>query len=328
MAAATVSSKVRAAHRGRLFLVAIESSIVGLSAGIIAFAAAATVRVDPHDPQATVLFAVVGILGGLSWWMERSGDAASVARSIDRRSGLEGALTTAFESESIADRSSVAAALARRIAPVVSLRRFFQRESRSSAAVLAAPFLAIALLAAVTEGTRSSPDPSSATASSASDRSADLRGRIRELASVPSLRAEDIEVVRALAERADRIDSRAADSAGRESAATSLAALESELADLERRIEAARDPASDAGVASSGGNGTMGSPTAPVDRPTDGSMRDTPASSPTPQLGASDAPGSGAEGGVGASRWWPERYDGVVERWIEARRAAAAGRSR
>jgi hypothetical protein len=57
-------------------------------------------------------------------------------------------------------------------------------------------------------------------------------------------------------------------------------------------------------------------------------MRDTPAPNPTPAPNASTLPGSGAEGGVGASRWWPERYDGVVERWIEARRTAANGRSR
>lgn len=327
MAAATVSSKVRAAHRGRLFLVAIESSTVGLSAGITAFAAAATGRVDPADPQTKVLLVLVGILGALSWWMERSGDAASVARSIDRRSGLEGALTTAFEADSIGDRTPIAAALSQRIAPVVSLRRFFRHEARSSAAVLAAPFLAIALLAAVTEGKRSSPDHSAAASSGStvSDRASDLHGRVRELASVPGLSAQDIEALRALAER---IDSRAVAPAGRKIADESLAPLEGELEDLARRIEAARGPASDAGVASSEGNGTMGNPAPPVDRPTDGSMRDTTAPNPTPRPDASDVSGSGAEGGVGSSRWWPERYDGVVERWIEARRAAAAGRSR
>ncbi|MFN0009544.1 MAG: hypothetical protein ACKVXR_16720 [Planctomycetota bacterium] len=325
MAATTVSSKVRAAHRGRLFLVAIESSMVGLSAGITALAAAASVRVDPGDPQTKALLALVGILGALSWWMERSRDAASVARSIDRHSRAGGAVTTAFEIESIGDRSPVAAALVQSIAPAVSLRRFFSHEARSSAAVLAAPFFALALLAAVTEERRQPPGPSGTVSSGStfSARSAGLQDRIRELASVPGLASQDTEALGALAKRAERVDP-----GGREFVNESLEALEAELADLARRIEAVRGPASGAGVASSEGNGTMGNPAPHIDRPSDGSMRDTSASNPSPRPDASAAPASGAEGGVGSPRWWPERYDGVVERWIEARRAAAAGRSR
>jgi len=319
MAAATVSSKVRAAHRGRLLLVAIESAIVGLSAGITTLAAAAAVRVDPGDPQTKVLLAVVGILGALSWWMERAGDLASVARSIDRRSGLGGALTTAFETDSAGEHSVIAAALAREVAPVVSPVRFFGQEARSSAAVLAAPFLAIALLAAISQGIGSS---------SPRDRWLDLREQARGLASLPGLPAEDLAALRSIAERTDRLHLHSITPAHRWSVAESLAVLERELEDVSRRIETFRGPPSGAGVASSGENGTMGNPAPAVDRPTDGSMRDTPASSPKPQPGVPDSSGSGAEGGVGASRWWPERYDGVVARWIEARRAAAAGRSR
>lgn len=328
MAPGTVSSKVRAAHRGRTLLIAIESSIVGLSTGIATLAVGATARVDPNDPQTVALLVLVGILGALTWWMERRGDAASVARSIDRRSGLAGALTTAFETESVANRTPVAAALAASIAPLVSPRRFLAREMRSSAAVLAAPFLALALLGAVTEGRVSLDDPrdlDSAVVSSSSTvlgRSADLRARARHLASSPGISAQEIAALRTLAQRAGPIDTGAA------APEASMAKLEADLAEIARRIEASRNPAPGAGVASGGRDGTMGGRDPRIDRPTDGPMRETPSSNPPPNASAPAVPGSGAEGGVGASRWWPERYDGVVERWIEARRAAAGGRSR
>jgi hypothetical protein len=187
MAAATVSAKVRSAHRARILLVALESSIVGLSTGIGILAVGSLVRIDPGDPQTAILLALVGSLSGLSWWMERSADAAAVARSIDRRSGWRGALTTAFEVESAAIATPVAAALAREIAPLVSPRRFLASEARSSAAVLAAPFLALAFLGAVREGLLSREEPgapaarSGARASAVLDRAADLRARARSL---------------------------------------------------------------------------------------------------------------------------------------------------
>ena len=319
MAAATVSSKICAAHRGRLLLVAIESAVVALSAGITTFAAAVLVRADPVDSQTKVLLVLVGILGGLSWWMERAGDAASVARSIDRRSGSKGALTTAFEAESMGDSSAIAAALAREVAPVVSVRRFFGQEAWSSAAILAAPFLAIALLAAVLEGLGSS---------SPRERWNDLREQARGLARLPGLPAADVAALRSITDRTDRLHVHPVTPAHRWAVAESLRGLEHELAEVARRIETSRGAPSGAGVASGGQNGTMGNPAAGADRPTDGSMRDTPAPNPTPATDASAVPGSGSEGGVGSSRWWPERYDAVVERWIEARRTAADGRPR
>jgi len=96
------------------------------------------------------------------------------------------------------------------------------------------------------------------------------------------------------------------------------------VARWERAIEASRAPESGAGVASTARDGTMGGRDPRSEPRADDSMRETQPSMPVPNAGD----GSDAEGGVGASRWWPARYDGVVERWIEARRAAVGGRTR
>ena len=309
MAAGTVSAKVRVAHHGRLALVAAESALVGSAAAIATLAAGVAAGVDPGDPQLRVVLALAGILGAGSWWMERREDAASVARAIDRRSGWDGALTTAFEAESAADPSPVAAALARSLAPRIAPGRFLAGESRASIALLAAPCLAAALLAAILEGRTTPSDPTahgssrrSSTAASLG-RAADARDRALRLAGTPGIADVEADELRALAERAPRIDG------------TALAELEAELARRERAIENSRSTSPGAGVASEGPDGTMGGRAPGGEGPAPDPMR-TP-SSPGPDAGGT---ARGAEGGVGAARWWPERYDGVVERWIEVRR--------
>ena len=334
MVAASVSSKVRVAHRGRNLLVGIESALVGLSAAIATLAAGATVRMDAGDPQARILLAVVGILGALSWWMDRSEDPRSVARSIDRRSGWAGALTTAFEAESTLDRSAVAAALAQKLAPLVSPRRFLAREARSSAAVLAAPLLALAFLGAVLEARTSQEDRTvldprpGSSAAALRDRSADLGARARRLAASPEVSAEDAASLEALAERAHRLGAGAVERSSPGAPVESIPELEAEMGRLARRIEASRAPVSGAGVAPVGPDGTMGGRDPRSERPADDPMRTTPPPNPPANAPALNAQAGGVEGGVGAPRWWPQRYDGVVERWIETRRASSGGRSR
>jgi hypothetical protein len=332
-AAASVSARVRAAYRGRSLLVALESAVIGASAGIAALAAAIAGRAEPRDAQTIALLALVATLGAVSWWLERRAAIGDVARAIDARADWHGALTTAFESEARADASPVAALLARRLAPSVPTRRFLGGEARSSSMVLAAPFLAAAFLGAVSEG-RSAAQSAPVSASSRgpargprgsapgalSARAEDLRAEAERLAALPGRSPEEEAALRSLAEEAQRL----AAQAGRPE--TPLARLEGEAAELARRIEALRGATPEAGVATGDQRGTMGGPESPVDAAGDGSMRDTPPSSPPADArpGTPPAPGSG----VGASRWWPERYDAIVERWVEARRAAAGGRPR
>ena len=331
MAAATVSTKVRAAHRGRNLLIALESAVVGLSSGIAVLAVGSLAHVEPGDPQTAILLGVVGILGGVSWWLERNDDTRAVARSIDRRSGWKGALTTAFESESTGLRTPVAAALAQGLAPLVSTRRYLAGEARASAAVLAAPFLALACLGAIREGLVPREDPGAAAqrsgtnASAVLDRAAALRARARALASAPGVASGDAAALDALAQRAAAIS--AAPDAPRDPR-TTIAGLEAEFARLAREIEASRAPGSAAGVASATGDGTMGGRDVRSQPQDVDSMRTTHPPAPVQTQGAPAANGPAVEGGVGAPRWWPEHYDGVVQRWIEARRAATGGRTR
>ena len=71
--------------------------------------------------------------------------------------------------------------------------------------------------------------------------------------------------------------------------------------------------------------GTDGKPEVPGGT-SQGTMAGSPLSTQTaesPPVGSDDsAPVASAaeERGVASPRWWPERYDAVVARWVEARR--------
>jgi hypothetical protein len=319
MVAGVVSARVRSARQRELLLLSGELAVVGFSAGVATLAAAAVGGTPASEVQAQVLAWTVALLAGVAWRAERRTDIGSVARSMDRFFELSGAWLTAFECESKDSASPVARLLAREIAPAVSVRRFAAGAARSSALLLAAPFVSLALWTLAAEA-RDATAVGSVLPSPAIDGGA-VRSEAARLASAPGLPAPLVEKLRALAAEA---------SALRSTPESERPAVERELAS---RLEALRREAESSGMTRAGREGTMEGPDARLEPPPAGSMvQTTPpdtASVPgsVPSSPANEVP-AGAEKGVLSPRWWPARYDPIVERWLQSERAAADGRPR
>jgi hypothetical protein len=299
---------------------------VGLAAAIATLAASTLSArgVGPRDPHTLLVLGLVWLLAALGWWLERTEDLAWVARTLDRRSGLGGALATAFEVERDGSRSSVGALLVRRVAPRVSVRRFLEGEARASLVVLAAPLFAAALLGAALEFGEDVEGPASASAirSSTAMRAGELRAVAGRLAEASDLSPADAAALQVIADRAARL------AVGGEGPPDSIERLQRELDELVRRLGDPQKSAPGTGVALGGGDGTMGGPDPRTVSPKDASMPDTTPLSPPadPSTPFGEASRSvGIEPGVGAPRWWPRRYDAVVQRWLEARRLEPLG---
>ena len=80
-----------------------------------------------------------------------------------------------------------------------------------------------------------------------------------------------------------------------------------------------------------GAEGTMEGPDLGSERSPDTSMQDNRSDNPAQGQDAAKSAGAPlvmAEGGVLGSRWWPARFDVIVERWVENERSARDGSSR
>jgi hypothetical protein len=334
MAARVVSARVRSARRAHLVLVGGESLLIGASAGLVTLAAAVAAGALAADAQAFAAAILAAILAAAAWWSERRGDEASVARAIDRNAGLSGALLTAFEAERLGSPSSLAGLLAARVAPAVSAARYLRESLRSSAALLAVPCVAAALWGLAVDGLpaqrgdRASGGATMEGGKAILAQAELLRSEAERLASSPGITAKEADELNVLAAEADRIRARAQDPGA------SPDLLTAHVREVSRRLEALRPALAPAGVTPGAADGTMAGPDARADRHPNASMKDPlrPDSAPpgvhAPGASTASGPGSAAEAGVGAWRWWPARYDAVVDRWIESRRAAGGGRPR
>ncbi|HEV8113429.1 MAG TPA: hypothetical protein VGR31_11695 [Planctomycetota bacterium] len=322
MVPGTVSSIVRSALRTQLALTAAESLVLGASAALVTLAAAVAGGTAVGERQAAAAAAVTALLTACSWAIERRPRADSVARRMDGQFRLSGGVLTALETEANPSSSALAVALSARIAPSLSRAAFARHAARSSAMLLVAPFVALTFWNLATDAQESARvdgrgAPAAPGGTVRSDDAADLASEATRLAVTPGLPAELVDRLRALAARADELRAPSAQSA-EERGAREL--------DLASQLEELRRAAAGAAVTPGASDGTMAGPGARTVRDPDAAM---PPVNPSrhPAAPGNDAASEGERGVVG-SRWWPQRYDAVVERWIEARRNAGDGRNR
>jgi len=313
MATGAVSARVRGARRARLALTAGECLLVAVSAAWLTLAAAAASGAPAGGFQPFAAAGLSAAFAAAAWIGERDLDAESVAREMDLRSGLRGALFTAFEAEARGSASPLVQVLGAEIAPRLSVRAFVREAARSSALLLAAPCVALALWTFSLES-RGEPGRAGSGAGAA-----ELGGN----GPVRSSRGGDAR------------PSAAPPSGVGESARPEVPRPSPSAPDARESRDAGAAPRRDAdpGVTSGVGEGTMAGPDARIERSPDASMKPSNTTagavpSAPPTSSPSGASAAGTEGGVAASRWWPRRYDSVVERWIESQRAARGGRPR
>ncbi len=318
MATGIVSACVRSARRAQLVLTAVESVVLGASAAVVTLAAVVAGGSSAADPQAIVAAAITGALAAAAWTIERCPSVDVVARAMDRRFHLAGAVLTALEAEAHGAASALPATLSRRVAPAISTAAFARHSLRSSAVLLAAPFVALTLWSLATDVEQAVRGARAAASTQ------DLASQATRLAARPGMSEQVVDRLRALAASADEL---------RADPALSAAERGARELELARQFEELRRLALDAAVTPGASEGTMASPGARSERAPDAAMQNVKPPPPQPDSGSSPAVAEGGsvpgpEQGVVASRWWPQRYDAVVERWIEARRNARDGRSR
>ena len=331
MATGVVSGRLRATYRAHVALVLAESLLLAGSAGIATGAATLARLPADAEGQAIAIALLVSALAGASWALERIGDRASVAREVDRQRGSKGAVLTAFQAESAGDASGLAQLLGSRVAHEVSTRSYARAAVRSSAPLLALPWLAIALwsLAVDSAGAPARDSIRSSSSASVAGHAAGIRSRAERLATTRELGAEVEAELARIAEDATAL------AAARVQPGIPASDTASELRDLERRLDVLQRSIPRETVTAGDGDGTMAGPDSGIDPGSDASMRDrtTPARPVELEPGApvpgGPAPASGsAERGVLASRWWPPRYDAVVDRWVATRRHASGSPDR
>jgi len=247
--------------------------------------------------------------------------------------------------------------LCERVARRVTRRDGLRVALPRSGPFLALPLIAAGLLAGALDLWREEPlpashDPLLAGLAGLAGEAAELGAGATKDLGAGDLTAEEVRAALDLAARAGRLKL-AAGSAGeaeREELALEAERLRGDLQELLTRIppdsataRAAERASSWAEVAgASSGEPDLGPPGVPdggepgesggsgerevAAGPVDGTMSGSPVEVGSPHGGSDGAiaPAAGAagqEGGVVAGRWWPARYDGVVERWVEARRA-------
>lgn len=344
---------VARARRRRNMRSGLESASLGLGAALIAVAAVllSTTSRD-FAPKDLVTLAACGALSGLAmagtWWVERAKKTdLELATQIDGRLECQGALSTAFEACVGGDQSAGARWLERRVLCALDDRSLPRALTGLGWIWLAPPTLALALLAMVLEvpprsGAVGDPNTFAALAGSeAMARAHAAFARAREQRSAatvdPKLRAQVLALLDAAAAELDQaragtgMDRPGKDIAGE--LGRELAELRSELAQSPRPV-----PAGDSGAES-----PLGGDLAPSvnesgagsradgdkslltngsrDRTIVGSNRSTATADGARQATGEPQAGSIGEAGTIAGRWWPERYDPVVQGW---RRALAA----
>lgn len=344
---------VARARRRRNLRSGVESASLGLAAALIAVAALllSTTSRD-FAPKDLLAFAACGALSGLAmagtWWVERAKKTdLDLATQIDARLECQGALSTAFEACDGGDRSAGARWLERRVLCALDDRSLSRALPGPGWIWLAPPTMALALLAMVLEaparfvavGDANTLAASAGSMAMARARAAMALAREQHSAAVldPRQRAQVQALLDAAAAELDQaragtgMDRPGKDMAGE--LGRELANLRSELAQSQRPAPAgdsgSESPSGDAvatpGTESGAGSRadgdksllTNGSP----DRTMVGSNRSTATSDGARRATEEPERDSMGEAGTIAGRWWPERYDPVVQGW---RRALAA----
>ena len=255
--AGSASAVRRVVRRGTLGLRAVrgaETALLGVAALASTLAAAVASGAALADAETWVAATLGALAAALTWWGEHRTRAADVARMIDARLRQDGALLTAWEVETRADASPLGRRLAERVGRALDPARALRSVLPSSVLPIAAPFLAVALLAVVLDeaaGPRST-DASLRLAEGLATRVAAARERAVDGVERGELGVEPASELVALATRADALGQaleRArrganADGSGAEARRT-MDELERGLASLAERVppdaELARD---------------------------------------------------------------------------------------
>jgi len=349
-----VVARVRHAWRGLGAARAAEGALLGAGALFASQAALVASGGAPASVPAWTVAVLCALLAAASWWREHRLAPLDVARRVDRRRELAGALVTAYEVEQRGEISAVARALAAKVAARLSAREALRAVLPASAPLAAVPFLAGALLALALQARD---DPRAASLEALAGRlNAQLAGAGAPAgaAKAAGLTAEEQRALIDLAhgaaalERAARSDELAAgekeeDLAGR------LRRLEADLEHLERRLPAGSElrreleraagtldaallalgeprpagPAADAGAAASGAGVDTGSGAELARAGSQGRM----SGRAKPPEGDATQAADGEphpETGVAGARWWPAEDEAIVARWVERCRALAS----
>jgi len=336
---------VRAADRAARLHVALRALECAAAAS---FAAACVVTAGLLEGSAlnaplVLVAAVIGVAAGAMLWREHPPRAASVARRADARAGLEGALTTALDALRRQRTTEVALLLAAQVAARVAPRDLGRAALPRSPLAIVAPLAGAALVALALERTAPPASVAGSTASSAGLRAASQQSRAR--GDAPTADVLDAAVRRA--EAAERLPAGPQSARARAAAADELARLAATLEtraaasgppsdagaaagrDAIERAIAALDPRSPAGLsgtgagpAAGGGGGAARTQVGQglANQAGDGRMLGPPTGGESGSATTVPFAGTATSGGPGrgatAARWWPRRYDAVVERYL------------
>jgi len=344
-ASADVTALVRRAHALRSGAQALESALFGAAAALLVETAALLTK--SGGPAAWPVAFLMGVLAGVTWWLERHVAPADTARELDRRIGGEGALRTAFELErrgrelAPLERLVQVRALAR--VPPTGLRRLFRPAPVALGAALGAALLWIVVVD-VARGLPGS-QPTSGDPARLSDALAGALGSVEaELAASAGPGNASAPSSAALARSAAELERSLAEG-DRAAAQRAIETLDRELMALERHpagdgglrerareargwLDALRGALDPAGSVARAGAGAA--PDALTRDGSDGRMAGSSGTPDTPPMVSATPPlpplpvPAPARAAVPDVRVWPLEYRDVVSRWIELRRAALA----
>ena len=343
---------VALARRRRSLHTALESTALGAAAAAIAVAAA-LLSLAPAGRGEMDLAALssCGALSGLAaagtWWVERAKKTdLELARQIDSRLNCEYALSTAYEACLRGERGAGARWLERRVNAGLDRKSLARAFPGPGWIWLAVPAIGMALLAWVLEApSRPALTGSAATFGApsgkraASQTSARARAALaRTLEQGPAERNDPVLRTELLAELDSAIDGLERERDGSGSTGELTQQLAATRADLVGGTPAGSPQGANPKTAPTGaspapqagpGDGSPGDgrksllTNGSADRTMAGSNRSTAALDGARLPPKGPDTGSSGEAGTLAGRWWPERYDPVVQGW---RRALAARR--
>jgi len=344
----------------------VEALLVGSGMGLVTLACAVLsgASLEASAPWLAALLAALAM--GAAWLIELKPGVGKVARLIDERSGLGGALVTAWEVEERGRGGGLGILLGRELRRRLTANRVVRLALPNSMALIACPLVGAAALAVALE-TRPEPrDPIAALGGvvrgvaaaleeaeeasleelaagrvsvQAVDDLGDLARRARRLARDCALGLEDeerrVELTRQVRELLQDLealeqseDGSLAARAGLERAGTfaDAARLACEAEEGSRGRHAAESAlAQSEDSQGEGAPGATPSEAALANAGEDGTISALQGSDGEPATADSPDPpagGHGPAGGIALGPWWPSRHAGVVERWVEARRAA------
>jgi hypothetical protein len=329
-----IRAAVRAARRRWRLARAAECLMLAAAAAGIEIAAGALSGAAPLAPPLYAAAALAGGLCGATWWFEHRRSERDVARAIDRKLGLDGALATALEVEASAEPGSLAALLVERAARAVPSGRAAKAIAPPSPLFAAAPLIAGAALALALERSPPSevaPPPAGTVLGGLITAREPARGQDKRDEAL----AELVSPAPALEGGREVPEPRGAAPVGvprAEPTPETLRGTEPSR-EIESRPQGPPEPTARAGSevhtagdASAGARrgGESGAATSAEGASTGpGAAAGAPSpSDPAPAAGAPRP--DGEERGTLAGRWWPRRHDAVVAGWVEARRARAA----